>query len=49
MDPESLIVPDKCMIKVEGFAHITPMTEEQTERFFEDYESMSRDELYSKW
>ena len=26
-----------------------PMTEEQTERFFEDYETMTRDELHDNW
>lgn len=37
------------MFKVEAFAHITPMTEEQTDRFFEDYQTLTRDELYDKW
>lgn len=25
------------------------MTEEQTEEFFEDHQTLSRDELYDKW
>ena len=37
------------MFKVEAFAHITPMAEEQTDRFFEDYQTLTRDELYDKW
>lgn len=28
---------------------MTPMTEEQTERFFEDHQTLSRDELHDKW
>lgn len=49
MDPESLIDTDERATKVEAFAHITPMTEEQTERFLEDNQTLSREELYGKW
>lgn len=37
------------MVKVEASAHMTPMTEEQTEQLFEDHQTMARDELYEKW
>jgi hypothetical protein len=36
-------------IKCESFSHITPMTEEQTERFFEDHRDLPQNELYEKW
>ena len=37
------------MVKCEAFSHITPMTEEQTERFLEDHSSLPQNELYAKW
>jgi hypothetical protein len=48
-DITSRISADERITKVEAFAHMTPMTEEQTERFFEDHQTLSRDELYDKW
>ncbi|KAF2168243.1 hypothetical protein M409DRAFT_21681 [Zasmidium cellare ATCC 36951] len=37
------------VMRCNNFPHITPMTEEQTEHFFEDYRTMTWDDLHHKW